>query len=112
MLLSSHTKYADDNILRKLKVKFFKKIVNYINGIILSKYNKWTGLVIYLVWSSFSSSSEVIVYKVLPNLRVLLSTLIKSNTSINVISKISNNSIIFSAYIELITFLLQSFSNN
>ena len=40
MQLSSHTKYADDNILRKLKVKFFKKLVNYINGIILSKYSK------------------------------------------------------------------------
>jgi len=34
-----HTKYSDDNILRKIKVKFFHKLVKYINNKITSKYN-------------------------------------------------------------------------
>ena len=34
-----HTKYSCDNILRKIKVKFFKIIIKYINSII-AKYNK------------------------------------------------------------------------
>ena len=33
-----HTKFSPDNILRKIKVKFFKKLVNYINHLILFKY--------------------------------------------------------------------------
>ena len=33
-----HTKFSHDNILRKIKVKFFHKIINFINSIILSKY--------------------------------------------------------------------------
>ena len=37
-LIGYHTKFSHDNILRKLKVKFFKKIVKYINRIIISKY--------------------------------------------------------------------------
>ena len=36
---SDHTKYSNDNILRKIKVKFFQKLMKYINGIIKSKYN-------------------------------------------------------------------------
>ena len=36
---SVHTKYSNDNILRKIKVKFFQKLMKYINGIIKSKYN-------------------------------------------------------------------------
>ena len=35
---SYHTKFSYDNILRKIKVKFFHKLINYINSIILSKY--------------------------------------------------------------------------
>ena len=34
-----HTKYSYDNILRKIKVKFFHKLIKYINGKIISKYN-------------------------------------------------------------------------
>ena len=34
-----HTKYSYDNILRKIKVKFFKKFINYINNIIKKKYS-------------------------------------------------------------------------
>ena len=33
-----HTKFSHDNILRKIKVKFFKKLVKYINNLILIKY--------------------------------------------------------------------------
>ena len=33
-----HTKFSHDNILRKIKVKFFKKFVKYINNIIKNKY--------------------------------------------------------------------------
>ena len=33
-----HTKFSNDNILRKIKVKFFHKLINYINSIIISKY--------------------------------------------------------------------------
>ena len=35
---SIHTKYCHDNILRKIKVKFFNKLIKYINRIILKKY--------------------------------------------------------------------------
>lgn len=38
IMKSNHTKFSHDNILRKLKVKFFSKIINYINSLILSKY--------------------------------------------------------------------------
>ena len=34
-----HTKYSYDNILRKVKVKFFKKLIAYINSIIKRKYS-------------------------------------------------------------------------
>ena len=37
-LISDHTKFSDDNILRKIKVKFFHKLINYLNSIIISKY--------------------------------------------------------------------------
>ena len=36
--ISYHTKFSHDNILRKIKVKFFHKIINYLNSIIISKY--------------------------------------------------------------------------
>ena len=35
-----HTKYSNDNILRKIKVKFMQKLFKYINKIIISKNNK------------------------------------------------------------------------
>ena len=35
---SIHTKYCYDNILRKIKVKFFNKLIKNINKIILKKY--------------------------------------------------------------------------
>ena len=38
IIRSCHTKFSHDNILRKIKVKFFHKLINYINSIILSKY--------------------------------------------------------------------------
>ena len=37
--ISVHTKFSDDNILRKIKVKFFQKLVSYLNSIIMSKYS-------------------------------------------------------------------------
>ena len=33
-----HTKFSEDNILRKIKVKFLHKFINYINRIIAAKY--------------------------------------------------------------------------
>ena len=36
---SYHTKYSNDNISRKIKVKFFQKFMKYVNGKIESKYN-------------------------------------------------------------------------
>jgi hypothetical protein len=39
MVYSYHTKFSNDNILRKIKVKFIHKTINYINNIILTKYN-------------------------------------------------------------------------
>jgi hypothetical protein len=36
---SYHTKYSHDNILRKIKVKFFQKFMKYVNRKIESKYN-------------------------------------------------------------------------
>ena len=38
LIKSYHTKFSHDNILRKIKVKFFKKLVKYINNIIKNKY--------------------------------------------------------------------------
>lgn len=37
-----HTKFSHDNILRKIKVKFFKKLFKYINNLILFKYKNKT----------------------------------------------------------------------
>ena len=34
---SVHTKFSHDNILRKIKVKFFHKIIKYINRVIIAK---------------------------------------------------------------------------
>lgn len=33
LLKGKHTKYSNDNILRKIKVKFFKKLIKYINNV-------------------------------------------------------------------------------
>ena len=38
-IISGHTKFSDDNILRKIKVKFFHKLVKYLNRIIIFKNN-------------------------------------------------------------------------
>ena len=38
-IISVHTKFSDDNILRKIKVKFLHKLLNYINSIIILKYS-------------------------------------------------------------------------
>lgn len=38
MAVGKHTKYSHDNALRKIKVKFHNKIINYMNGKIISKY--------------------------------------------------------------------------
>ena len=38
LYIGYHTKFSHDNILRKVRVKFFHKLINYINSIILSKY--------------------------------------------------------------------------
>jgi hypothetical protein len=42
---STHTKYSHDNILRKIKVKFFIKLIKYINKKIKSKYKGIIGLI-------------------------------------------------------------------
>ena len=39
IIKSVHTKYSQDNILRKIKVKFLSKLIRHINRIILRKYN-------------------------------------------------------------------------
>ena len=40
--ISEHTKFSHDNILRKIKVKFFHKLVNYLNSIkpLIGKINQ------------------------------------------------------------------------
>ena len=37
LIKCNHTKFSHDNILRKIKVKFLKRIINYINSIIIFK---------------------------------------------------------------------------
>ena len=37
IIKGNHTKFSEDNILRKLKVKFNQKIINYLNSIIIFK---------------------------------------------------------------------------
>ena len=36
---SEHTKFSHDNILRKIKVKFLHKIINFMNRLIITKYS-------------------------------------------------------------------------
>ena len=38
VIIGYHNKFSHDNILRKIKVKFFKKFVKYFNNLILKKY--------------------------------------------------------------------------
>ena len=40
-----HTKFSNDNILRKIKVKFFNKLVKYINNLIIHKYKNKAKLI-------------------------------------------------------------------
>ena len=37
IIKGNHTKFSEDNILRKIKVKFNQKIINYLNSIIIFK---------------------------------------------------------------------------
>ena len=41
IIKGKHTKYSYDNILRKIKVKFFNKIIRYINSIIAKYQNQY-----------------------------------------------------------------------
>ena len=49
-----HTKFSLDNILRKIKVQFFKKLVKYINNIIKNKYSRK----VYLLKPLFGKISQ------------------------------------------------------
>ena len=54
-----HTKFSHDNILRKIKVKFFKKLIKYINNLILIKYKNKTKLLKPLISSIAQNNTKI-----------------------------------------------------
>ena len=49
-----HTKYSHDNILRKIKAKFFKIIINFINSRIISTKSSKKKYIETFKWKNFT----------------------------------------------------------
>ena len=104
-----HTKFSTDNILRKIKARFFHKIVNYINSIILSKYRNKVKVLKYLE-TEISKNNNIAFNKKLLNMKLKeLFNSYKINGKIKLLDKNYNKTIIKSIYdeniIELINIL-------
>ena len=104
-----HTKFSTDNILRKIKARFFHKIVNYINSIILSKYRNKVKVLKYLE-TEISKNNNIAFNKKLLNMKLKeLFNSYKINGKIKLLDKNYNKNIIKSIYdeniIELINIL-------
>ena len=107
VIKGTHTKFSDDNILRKIKVKFIKRVIYYINSIIISKNIK--KLKILKPLTGQISQNNSIKY----NIKLLYSKLkdILSSTEINgkfkLYEKYYNKNIIDTIYNENIIELIE-----
>ena len=104
-----HTKFSTDNILRKIKTRFFRKIVNYINSIILSKYRNKIKVLKYPE-AEISKNNNIAFNKKLLNMKLKeIFDSYKINGKIKLLDKNYNKNIIKSIYdeniIELINIL-------
>ena len=104
-----HTKFSTDNILRKIKTRFFHKIVNYINSIILSKYRNKVKVLKFLE-TEISKNNNIAFNKKLLNMKLKeLFDSYKISGKIKLLDKNYNKTIIKSIYdeniIELINIL-------
>ena len=107
VIKGTHTKFSDDNILRKIKVKFIKRVIYYINSIIISKNIKKLKLLKPLTGQISQNNS--IKY----NIKLLYSKLkdILSSTEINgkfkLYEKYYNKNVIDTIYKENIKELIE-----
>ena len=104
-----HTKFSTDNILRKIKTRFFRKIVNYINSIILSKYRNKIKVLKHPE-SEISRNNNIAFNKKLLNMKLKeIFDSYKINGKIKLLDKNYNKNVIKSIYneniIELINIL-------
>ena len=104
-----HTKFATDNILRKIKTRFFRKIVNYINSIILSKYRNKINVLKYPE-AEISKNNNIAFNKKLLNMKLKeIFDSYKINGKIKLLDQNYNKNVIKSIYdeniIELINIL-------
>ena len=102
-----HTKYSEDNILRKIKVKFFNKFIKYLNSIVV-KYKEF-----YNINPLFNVEPEIHQNNTINFNKTLLNSKLKDiflNFEINgkykKISKDYNKNIINSIYENKITELI------
>ena len=101
-----HTKFSTDNILRKIKTRFFRKIVNYINSIILSKYRNKIKVLKYLE-TEICKNNNIAFNKKLLNMKLKeIFDSYKINGKIKLLDKNYNKSIIKSIYDENIMELI------
>lgn len=101
-----HTKFSTDNILRKIKTRFFRKIVNYINSIILSKYRNKIKVLKFLE-TEVSKNNTIAFNKKLLNMKLReIFTSFKINRKIKLLDENYNQDIIKSIYDENIIELI------
>ena len=97
---SKHTKYSEDNILRKIKVNFNHKIINYINSIIISKYRNKIKKLMPLN-GSIAKNNNIKYNRDLLNTKlkdILITT--KINAKFRLLDEYYNKEIIYSIYKE------------
>lgn len=104
-----HTKFSTDNILRKIKTRFFHKIVNYINSIIISKYRNKVKVLKFLE-PEISKNNNIAFNKRLFNMKLKeIFNSYKIYAKIKMLDRDYNKNIIKSIYeeniIELINIL-------
>ncbi len=104
-----HTKFSTDNILRKIKTRFFHKIVNYINSIIISKYRNKVKVLKFLE-PEISKNNNIAFNKRLFNMKLKeIFNSYKIYAKIKILDRDYNKNIIKSIYeeniIELINIL-------
>jgi len=103
---SEHTKFSHDNILRKIKVKFLHKIINFMNRIIIIKYSKKIHMLKHLK-GKISQDNSINFNKILLNskLRDIFSSN-EINGKYKLFEKFYNKEIIEKIYNENITELI------
>ena len=105
-IFSEHTKFSDDNILRKIKVKFFHKLVNYLNSIIISKYIKKIKVLKPLI-GKINQNNAINFNKILLNTKLKdIFSLYEINGKFKLFEKDHNKTIIENIYKENIRELI------